>query len=144
MDRLHGSVFGNVTARASRTTDVIIFNKSNKTFILNSNQCEHGGYSNNLFPEYEIPAKMSSVFGVECHGLASGVKCTTRYQDSDDGTTFSITIKNPFGGKNSATGSGSLNLRIIPTVGKGDNNQVRFIIENWPIHQMEPANNQLK
>lgn len=100
VDRLHGNIFENTTARASRTTDVIIFNKSSKTFKLNSNHCEHGCYSSDLFPEYEIPSKKETEdFGVECHGMASGVKGTTRYQDENDGTSFFITSDNPFGGK---------------------------------------------
>lgn len=93
-----------------------------------------------------MPSERASVFGVESHGFLTGVKCTTRYQSSaeNDGTFFSITTDNPYKGENLARDWTSLNLKVTPTVGKGNNNQVRFIVDDWPIYRMEPSRNSLK
>lgn len=95
LERLHGSIFG--SGRAARSTDVAIINKSKHSFKLAGNSCSHGVYSTGLFPEFDIAAKSSSVFGVESHGLFTGVECTTRYQ-SADGAFFEVRSNNPYVG----------------------------------------------
>lgn len=127
LKRLHGNVFG--SGRATRSTDVAIINASKKNFSLKSNNCAHGGYSTGLFPEPKIMSKKSSVFGMESHGFATGVECTTRYESSD-GSFFQVTANNPYIGSNSIKESFSKDLQLIPTKGQGDNNQVRWIIQS--------------
>lgn len=41
VSRLHGNIFG--AGRATRSTDILIFNKSGKGFKLSANDCEYGG-----------------------------------------------------------------------------------------------------
>ncbi len=125
--RLHGNVFGK--GRATRSTDVVVFNKSNKSFKLDSHDCDHGGYSTDLFPVHEIQGKESTVYGMESHGFLTGVECTVKYT-SRDGSYFEITANNPYIGSNSMRQSHSSSLRLTPTKGQGDNNQVRWIIED--------------
>lgn len=132
LDRLKGEIFGN--ERAARSTDVIIYNKSSKSFKLeasdpSNNDCKHGGYSTGLFPDYEIQAKQAAVYGMESHGFARGVKCTTRYVSSD-GSFFELINDNPYVGKNWMDGTKSDSLGLTPTRGQGNNNQVRWIIED--------------
>lgn len=125
--RLHGNIFG--SGRATRSTDVVIFNKSNKSFKLASNDCAHGGYSTDLFPIHEIASRESTVFGMESHGFATGCECTARYTSSD-GSYFEVTSNNPYIGSNSISDSHSSSLKLLSTKGQGDNNQVRWIIED--------------
>lgn len=120
-------MFGN--GRATRSTDVVLFNKSSYNFKLLSNSCSHGDWSTNLFPEPSIQTKKSSVFGMESHGFATGVECTVKYQ-SLEGTYFEVTSDNPYIGSNSANEHFSESLKLTRTLGGGNNNQVRWIIEN--------------
>lgn len=96
---------------------------------MDTHYCDHGGYSTDLFPEYELGPKQSTVFGMESHGFATGVECKTRYASSD-GSFFEMTSVNPYIGSNSILDLCSYSLTMIPTLGQGDNNQVRFIVEN--------------
>ncbi len=125
--RLHGNIFGK--GRATRSTDVILFNKSNKSFKLDTHDCAHGGYSTDLFPVDKVKARESTVYGMESHGFATGVECTVKYT-SGDGSYFEITSNNPYIGSNSMRQSSSSSLKLTPTKGQGDNNQVRWIVEN--------------
>lgn len=126
--RLHGDVFG--SGRATRSTDVVLFNKSSRKFNLISNSCSHGDWSTGLFPEPTIQSKKSSVYGMESHGFATGVQCTVKYQ-SPDGVNFAVTSNNPYVGGNSASEDYSKDsVILIRTLGGGNNNQVRWIIED--------------
>ncbi|XP_037037803.1 uncharacterized protein LOC119075464 [Bradysia coprophila] len=127
LDRLHLEIFGNATA--ARSTDVIIFNKSGLTFKLNKNECVHGGYAPNLFPEHEIGSKQSSVFAMTSHGALSGLECTTKYT-APEGVYFVIVAGNPYIGKNWMEERHSWSLEITSTRGTGNNNQLRWIVED--------------
>lgn len=127
LERLHGNVFGR--GRATRSTDIVLFNKSSKSFKLSSNNCAHGGFTTDLFPVHEIAGKESTVYGTESHGVATGCECTVKYL-ADDGAYFEVTANNPYIGSNSMRESNSPSLRLTPTKGQGDNNQVRWIIED--------------
>lgn len=129
LERLHGSIFG--SGRAARSTDVAIINKSKRSFKLAGNSCSHGGYSTNLFPELDIAAKSSSVFGMESHGVFTGVECSTKYQ-SADGSFFEVRANNPYSGGNEGSERYSETLQVFRTVGGGDNNQVRWVIDSTP------------
>lgn len=111
-----------------RTSDVAIFNKSSFKLKCTSSKCDHGCYTSSLLPEQEISPKQSSVFGMESTGL-TGLDCTTKYE-SDDGTYFEIKTKNPFIGSNSVKESNSPNLVLTHTLGSGNNNQVRWIVDD--------------
>lgn len=87
------------------------------------------GYSSNLFPEHEIHAKESTVFGMESNGFATGVTCTTKYTSSD-GSYFELFNDNPYIGANVIRESYSSDLYVLGTKGQGDNNQVRWVIED--------------
>lgn len=127
-ERLHGDVFG--SGRATRSTDVVLFNKSTRQFKLVSNSCSHGDWSSDLFPEPTIKSKQSSVYGMESHGFATGVECTVKYQ-SEDGMHFQVTSNNPYAGRNSASEDFSYDfIKLVRTLGGGNNNQVRWIIED--------------
>lgn len=117
------------SGRATRSTDVILFNKSSLNFKLTANSCAHGDFSTGLFPEPTIKSKQSSVFGIESHGFLTGCECTVRYE-SVDGSYFQVTADNPYVGSNSGSQTFSNNLNLIPTIGVGNNNQIRWIIQN--------------
>lgn len=125
--RIHGDLFG--SELATRSTDVIVFNVSNKNFTLDSNECDEGGFATGSFPDFAIQAKASTVYGMESHGFASGCACTVKYT-SEDGTFFEITSRNPYIGKNAISQSHSPWLKLTPTKGGSNNNQVRWIIED--------------
>lgn len=125
--RIHANIFG--SGRGPRTTDVILSNKSRKSFTMASNYCESGGFHTKLFPDHELPSKTSLVYGVDANGFMTGVSCKTRYQSSD-GTYFEVTSRNPYIGSNSMEQSHSESLKLTPTLGVGQNNQVRWIIED--------------
>lgn len=127
MERLHNNIFG--SGRATRSTDAVLFNKSSKTFQLEYSDCDHGAFTTDLFPEHTIASKESIVYGMESHGFATGCKCTVKYVSSD-GSFFEVTSNNPYAGSNTLRQSNSPSLRLIPTKGAGDNNQVRWIIED--------------
>lgn len=126
-NNLLGSSFG--ADRASRSTDIIIFNKSRRSFVLTTSNCESGMYSDHLSPEASISGMQSLVYGVESNSFATGVECTTTYS-SRDGSYFELTTSNPFIGSNSIRASHSPSLKLEPIIGKGNNNQVRWSIED--------------
>lgn len=70
MKRIHGSLFGE--GRATRSTDVIIFNKSSHHFKLAENHCNRGGFTGGMLPEPELKPHTSTVYGVESHGFMTG------------------------------------------------------------------------
>lgn len=127
LDRLRGEIFG--SSNSTRSTEVIIFNKSKRSFKLNTNECEHGGFTTGLFPEHEIASKQSVVFGMQSHGFMTGVKCVTAYS-SQEGLFFELLSENPYAGKNWISESHSSSLVVTSTRGTGNNNQVRWIIED--------------
>lgn len=128
LDRMHGNIFG--SGRGPRSTDVVIFNKSDKSFTLTSSYCKYGGFSTDIFPEHQILAKMSSVYGIAANGFMTGVRCTAKYESPNDGSYFEVTSRNPYVGSNSMKESHSESLKLTPTLGIGHNNQVRWIVEN--------------
>ncbi|KAG4077235.1 hypothetical protein HA402_009864 [Bradysia odoriphaga] len=126
LKRLHGNVFG--TGRATRSSDIVIFNRSSKSFRLESNDCSNGGWSTDMFPVYELQSQESTVLGGESNGFMSGVRCNVRYASSD-GSFFHIWFYNPYLGENfNNCDFTPSTLRLMKTEGKGDNNQVRWII----------------
>ncbi|KAJ6648633.1 hypothetical protein Bhyg_03864 [Pseudolycoriella hygida] len=127
LDRLHSEIFGSDVA--ARSTDVIIFNKSGKSFKLIANDCEHGGWATGLMPEHEVQGKQSTVFQMQSHGVMTGVKCLVTYK-TNDGIFFELLSDNPYFGKNWVSESHSSSLIVTSTRGVGNNNQVRFVIED--------------
>jgi len=103
LERLHGNLFG--TGRATRCTDVIIFNKLDRAFKLQADSCDDGSWTGTMFPEYEIPAQSSVVHGAESNSFLTGLwACKTTYQSQDaDKVKFTVAVSNPYVGKNSAT-----------------------------------------
>lgn len=127
LKRLAEDIFG--SGRASRSTDVVIFNKSGLKFKCTSSECGSGSYTSSLLPEHEILPKRSSVFGMESVSFLRGLDCTTKYE-SEDGSFFEIEACNPFYGRNSLNESWSPNLLLKHTLGSGNNNQIRWIVES--------------
>lgn len=123
----YAAIFG--SERATRSTDVIIVNRSNKKFTLDASDCNEGGFATDFFPDFEIRAKASTVYAMESHGFASGCACTVRYI-SEDGTVFEVTSRNPYIGYNSVSITNSDWLKVTPKVESGFNNQVEWIIED--------------
>lgn len=67
---------------------------------------------------------------MESHGFATGVECTVKYQ-SADGMYFEVRSNNPYAGGNSASEDYSSDyVTLIRTLGGGNSNQVRWIIED--------------
>ena len=126
--RLHGEIFG--SGRAARSSDILVFNAADTSLHLHSTGCEWGGYSSNLFPETVIPAKKSSVFGIESNGFLSGVTCNTKYKSSDGNSWVFFHVDNPYIGHNVIYSRSSSDLTVVETLGQGNNNQVRFLIRN--------------
>ncbi|KAJ6639662.1 hypothetical protein Bhyg_12409 [Pseudolycoriella hygida] len=61
--RLSGKAFGQ--KRSSRSTDVILINRSFRAFRLTSSICTDGTYTADLTPEEAISSMETQVFGVE-------------------------------------------------------------------------------
>lgn len=129
ISRLNGNVFG--TGRATRSSDIVLFNKSSKSFKLDSKNCTNGDFSTGLTPENEISSKESTVYGYDSVRFASGCECTTKYTSSD-GSYFQITVDNPYTGSSSITTFFDLSLKLLTSKDfqTSNNNQVRFVIED--------------
>ncbi len=70
LDKIHGQIFG--SGRAARSTDVIIHNTSDESFVYVKSSTETGDFSSSLLPPHEIPAKTSEVYGCESNGVLTG------------------------------------------------------------------------
>lgn len=130
LKRLQNEVFGNSSARGTRSTDVLLFNPSSKTFEIVYNKCVHGGWSTGMFPEDVIPSNSSSVYGVESHGLMSGIACLVKYRTLDEKSELNFWVTNEYAGKNLAGWNCTDDLRVSNIVGTGNYNNVRFIIKD--------------
>ncbi len=79
VNRIRGEVFGH--GRATRSTDVVIFNQSPYKFTLVKNSHSSGGWSNDLMPPHDILPKSSVVYGCESSGAATGcTDCKVHYR----------------------------------------------------------------
>lgn len=131
LGRVKGEIFGN--GRAARSSDVIVMNKTPKTFKLRDNTCQWGGFSSDLFPEAELPPKSTTVYGVESNGFMSGVTCTVKYEVVENGQGVGEFVKffvdNPYIGSNIEQSWLNGTFEIVSTLGQGNNNQVRYVIQ---------------
>ena len=126
--RLSEHVIG--SGKATRSSDVIVSNATDKVLHLSSSKCEWGGFARNMFPEPVIPSNKSSVFAIESNGYMAGVSCDIDYKSSDGNSWISLFICNPYIGSNEIRSKSSSDLTIIETLGRGHNNQVRFYVKN--------------
>ena len=70
LERIHNEIFG--SGRAARSTDVIIHNTSDETFLYVTSTTDSGVFSSSMLPPHEIPAKSSVVYGCESNGFLTG------------------------------------------------------------------------
>ena len=120
--RLQSELFG--AGRAARSSDIVIFNAADVDLHLHRTECQWGGYSTDLFPETEIPSKKSSVYGIESNGFLSGVTCSTTYESEDGKSRVQFLVENYI------NSTATADLKVIETLGQGNNNQVRFLIKS--------------
>eukprot|EP01117_Protostelium_nocturnum_P000690 TRINITY_DN1081_c0_g1_i1.p1 TRINITY_DN1081_c0_g1~~TRINITY_DN1081_c0_g1_i1.p1 ORF type:complete len:149 (-),score=18.73 TRINITY_DN1081_c0_g1_i1:74-520(-) len=127
-ERLDKCVFGK--DGIARKTVVILINRRDETFNLTGSKTESGILSSNALPPNPIPPRSTEVCSFESNGLLTGCTgCKLEYQASNNGgVKFWIVTSNPYIGKVSADCGGN-GVTISKTVGGGEHNVVRFIIE---------------
>lgn len=134
MKRLHGQRFGSI-GRATRTSDVVVINKTDKKFHLKSSNCQWGGYSSELLPEQTIGPKSSTVYGMDSTSAKEGVSCTVLYQYIDNkgaptGEYFKMVLDNTYNGYIGEQLMKNVTFETVSTLGQGYNNQVRLVLQH--------------
>ena len=99
--RLQLAIFG--SGRATRCTDVVVYNSSKYVFSLvpNSARLETGTWTSAMMPPADIPANGTVVYGSESHGVCTGAtNCELQYECSAG--MVNISTSNPYMGDNHA------------------------------------------
>ncbi|KAH6884876.1 crystal protein ET79 [Thelonectria olida] len=111
----------------SRSTKVTIINNLPFDLVLQSDNLDHGEWTQSLSPPQLIQAGTSASFQAESAGFATGDQGEVTY--SSDAGNFTFRFDNPFSGSNEYSDSVPNGYAAIQNGGSGDNAEVSWTLQ---------------